>query len=1083
MSDDIQALKRDFYRYHFGDLLMFLDNPSLNPGKDYTSYKIAAINERCNFQLYNGDNPPFMELQASHQRTVAAVEEFFDMMENAGTALQDVTHILKYLKDPAGAGTIADMDDLAEDRILRVICFHFWNLLERKPLNATEYQQKKYEATVFEYSDFSSNDPERITYSRMINGPIMALLTYRHGLFVPFLRVAKGIRNKSTHYGKFFNQAEGYLVYRYILFTYIATVLLIRKAQFPNAPCSTPVIKLFIDGSYNSIKLSKNKSELAPQSTQDGRTYFNVKWYQEYKLEIEGKSIEFTLTCNDWEPSASKVGDEIRTFSNDYQVDNDAHSASFHQAMDAFEKAVVELRDISRNTEDVPKIYGLIEKTIEQQESQSKSLEEISGSLNEISQALQKGQEERNKELERILGSQTKLFAEYMNFLNSDLKRPVTKIYNNTRIIKWLLILFFVILIAGGIWFYLSRLPSLSAAEWVEKGDQYFLSLKPKDNSNAVFLTIEQARSVSDQAGQAYRHAIKLYKDSLEEDSNNISANIALASLLMRGKGDYDIQMAKRCAKRAKNNKRGLGLYAYLLLLNGDDEQAHFIVGNYQINENSDPYLRLTKILLTLFGDKKSLKRQTKESIDKLIRDMEKISDSFPDIEPECRVGYTQCILDGIYYRDNQKNDVYLFEPNPLYACSILSDMSSINPVAFAMASQVFGSIGHKDRALIYNMIAYGCGLRQVSPSLFIQAASLLGRNQYVNDYLDSLSRNDHGELDTKLIHLLYRVNQEKGTEQDYQEAWELIETIKQEFPKQTVYESDTFNDIINIGIFLALKYGDVDKAAEWMASNEAFPDTSAVKDYILFSCYYFNKHLFPIETINKTQSDSLLISSYQKGYPNAIRSLIVKEIHPSIVIVPLGWENGLGDTSGIESMPDTIWQTNPDIATALAIYWMTKDNSNAYLKYLPYSRVDFKIFMEFNQFADANEHIVNENNYGLLCKLANRGIARAIQVNNTSLVQWFCANVTEAGMLMEKSMEMGWQYKGSYYYHQKYLIGDQITVEGYTYDFYLLTSPFDDYYQMSSSAQTDNQREFVDVEPIVIIDTIYHSRENTKRK
>ncbi len=55
--------------------------------------------------------------------------------------------------------------------------------------------------------------------------------------------------------------------------------------------------------------------------------------------------------------------------------------------------------------------------------------------------------------------------------------------------------------------------------------------------------------------------------------------------------------------------------------------------------------------------------------------------------------------------------------------------------------------------------------------------------------------------------------------------------------------------------------------------------------------------------------------------------------------------------------------------------------------------------------------------------------------------------------------------------------------MEGYTYDFYLLTSPFDDYYQMSSSAQTDNQREFVDVEPIVIIDTIYHSRVNTKRK
>ncbi len=434
MCDVIQALKRDFYRYHFGDFLMFLDNPSLEPCKNYMSYRIAAINERCDFQLYDGDNPPYMELHVNPQRAVAAVEEFFDMMENAGTALQDVTHILKYLKDPAGYGTIADMDDLVEDRIVRVICYHFWDLLERRPLEATKYQQKHYGAKEYGYSDYSINDLE---YSRMINGPIMAFLTYRYGLFVPFLRVAKDIRNQSTHSGQFFDQAEGYLVYRYILFTYIATVLLIRKAQFQNAPYNIPEIKMYIDGSYSEIKLLKNKKELTPQSTEDGRTYFNVRWYQNYKLEIEGKSIEFTLTCNDWEPSASKVGDEIRTYSNDYQVDNDAHSASFHQAMDAFEKAVVELRDISRNTEDVPKIYGLIEKTIEQQEHQNSSLEYISGLLNEISQALQKGQEERNKDLAGILGPQYEILAKTLNnqaTLHEDheqIKRTQTMILNN----------------------------------------------------------------------------------------------------------------------------------------------------------------------------------------------------------------------------------------------------------------------------------------------------------------------------------------------------------------------------------------------------------------------------------------------------------------------------------------------------------------------------------------------------------------------------------------------------------------------------------------------------------------------------
>lgn len=1069
MSNDnnIQSLKRDFYRNHFGELLLFLDNPNLNPRESQLTLMasvIGSINQSCNYELYDYGRAPFLKLQVNPQVAVAAVEEFFDIMGNDNEAMTRVGRILKYLRDPAGNGTQAEMHDLKDDMIVRTICNYFWEKVNRKPLVAISYQ-RDHGATTYEYDDFQPKNKNNNKYNDLIMGPVMALLGENYRIFTLFLHVVRNIRNKASHTDKFSDLAVGYQLYRFILFVYVTTVLLIRKAQYPKDPYAIPQIRMFIDGSYDCIKLTANGKVLPLLNTDDGRHYYQVQWYQEYILEIDDKKkSDIRWNCNDLEPRAAKDNQGIKTYSNDAQVDNDAHSVSFHQAMDAFEKALVELRAIEGNTESIPQIYGLLVEGIEQQEHQNASLEKIAENLDRFSESLQKDKEERDKVLIELFGAQNKLIEKVINWLDSNqgLPEKITKTARNTQIIKWLLILIAIILLVGGaiwaIWYFLSQQPSLTASEWVKKGDQCFLSLTPKDDSNVVKMTFEQARSASDRAGEAYRQAIKLYKDSLEQDSNNTSANIALATLLMQGKGEFDLPAAIKCAKRAKTDRRGLGLYAYLLFLNGEYEAAHYVTGNYNINEHSDPYLRLTKILLTLYGDDETLKKQSRASIYKLIEEMEEISESSPEIEAECRFCYADRLLDGIYFRyhrDGKNVNKYLLDPDPLYACELM--MSMVHPRSFAEVSSVLLRTGNIYQSLLYSIYAYGCGLRQVSPNLAWLLHNYEEPSEDINDYLDSISRNDRGDLDTKLLHFLHRVNQDRGTEDDYREAWALLELIKKDHSNQAFCDVAALNEeIVKLGIILALRYGDVGKASEWIASNEDFPDTSAVKDYILFSSYYLNKDYFPIDSVSREQSDSLLRSAYMKGYPKAIRSLIIRQIM-----------NAFCDkTIDITTLPDSVWKQDQEIATALACYWMIRGeitgNFDDYLMYDAYATNDFKGFVQLNWFEAHNEP--SSDKYVTLCDLADVGIAYAIRADNPSLVQWYCRHVTDIGSALdsivsrERDFYSAQYYKKLYHYYQWFLIDD--STKDYHYPIYLLSSPFDELYRMVPS----EQKEFVNL-------------------
>ena len=984
---NVSILKETFYRLFFTDYCDFVRNVQMSINTVYDKNEGKFVNHdnlyiRA-FRNYNdllpsdsGDKINTENLKKrnfSDEHLMYSVDCFFDLIADDEATVAYVNGLMTFVRD----GGTEDQDRLLniEEQILRIILHHFWN--EPKMVNAKlELQDKDTKLisklTFEEFFDGLNKKKYNYHDVIMMLGQLLGGPGNSYYSVVKYLFELKKLRNKEAHQRleKEYNVIDARARNRFRFYTFFTTILYLQAKNnitggnhnvFLHVQCSTQ------ENTKNfSVKLTdKNKNDVHGEPENRGWKY-KISPYQSYTLIIEG--CEPKPIYPEWHwlaPLAVYDGAGIKCFPNDFEASPQARIATFHTVMelnektkDTLEVVLANIERIAANTDELKKISDNSQLLVErfsqlvmvmlEKPKEPSAWEEPLTIIDKLKNAVkEEGAKTRGTVKEE--GAKTRGTVEE----ESKKIRDAIKKYVRTFVVVVAAVAAAVLI---ALYLYSEHITDTSIShltpeKLIVQGDQY------------------QRNGEFDKAGEAYRQAIQCYKDTLSKDSNNVKANLGLAMMLMRGKGGFDLNMAKQCVWRVVSDttqSRAEGLYVYLLIRNNmEDEACKWL--QQKMYKVKDDYARLAEALLTLKG---YFGQQTEVSARDIFKSMLNINNQ------EALLEMSALWMEGL----KNKRDMYLIWPRPIFSFIHLNILAndSLSPIARGMLSDFYANIGESVQALDATYIALACGLNEAAPVMRLRMLNYIDlekSSEEVRKVFEKVSKltSKHNSLVSAVSDYtqeVFKYNNDKGKislSQLISDTDTLIAKLENEHSEEY---SIALDDLCHKRISLCLENNDIDRAVALAVELDGCNDSVAVRNYLLGVCYAQGYGHF---TKDIEKSDSLIKLSADKGYVEALYTQIrrhdrvgnwlietdtidrgisnnIKQRKKSAVFKPNGTtsqpvlanlekQTDFDDlppefvvrevrstytylVSQYAEVPDSVWKKSPRIAMALDNYW-----------------------------------------------------------------------------------------------------------------------------------------------------------------
>lgn len=376
-----RSLKEKFYNQHIKEYFDFVHDTDLSSrNRRGLSKTLSKLNDQVkqwskDKELFSvtyeqDDNDPdkkkeirpFLKIYATEMEMVISVEEFFLIIDKRKDLKEKVDQILTYTEKQSGNGSIPELEQTTEDTIIRGICQYFWKEYRSKEKRIIDIEKPNKENlpnNVDHYYHYQNL--KAYTYEDLINIIANIISTIKAGKgIVNFLHICRKIRNIDVHNGRFFGLKDGYEINCFRLFTYMATVLLLRMSleekemmdHFEFAKVTMPVY--YPKGSSCVIKLYSGNEEILPNKSKDGVVEYDVEWYRLYRLDISQPSVseERIFTWNEFYPYADFNGTTL-VIGNLPNASSRILNRSFHHVAESLKKVEEVLVDIDTKTANI----------------------------------------------------------------------------------------------------------------------------------------------------------------------------------------------------------------------------------------------------------------------------------------------------------------------------------------------------------------------------------------------------------------------------------------------------------------------------------------------------------------------------------------------------------------------------------------------------------------------------------------------------------------------------------------------------------------------------------------------------------
>lgn len=733
------------------------------------------------------------------------------------------------------------------EQIVRHIAIHFIkNILSTNPdfikgkikVNCAYYNTEK----LLKYSN-------ECTFS-IINNTIIDFLSGRN-IICDYLDILRIQRNILAHISSNVTKSEDRIVFaKFVLFTllgsfYICRRNLINQAAYNKTECNEKTFSVYFNSKLNDdiADLPENEKQSITSSLPD------IKLYKEVEVNPKNKyssHIEYTILKNgkyrlEFGEGASKVSVDVPTES--FWLSPSNKPIAIWTGVKTYFFS------------DISTIYSELDPYIHNANKEEiNALNSLVTTLNHLINDLS-NKTEANSSMINHLVEATKSIEESLKNLNTkvgviskDIKSILSAVKNILFTAKILIgILCVIIVIAFSFFMYKELSHDPNPESFIEKGDRYLKDYKPE------------------KAGEAYRKAIAGYEALLKTDSNNINANIGLATMLMRGKGKYDLERAKQCAKRAYVDKRGQGLYVYLLVLSGNYEEANKCINS--IHNLNDEYAKIADALLTFYGFGRE---QTIETIHQAISNISNL----PIQEAALEIAIMN--LTGVPIKDKD-NSFYIY-PDPMLGINYMGILAqdSLNLTAMASLSNFLSTMGNLNAAFNTGYAALVSGMDIIAPSLIIQTLNdvdLEKSDDYYAQRLEKISRiaEQNNSVLTNLsrfCHSVYNYNHNRNgvtAKQLVNDLDAIIKEIENSDDDNLVKQLENLN---TLRVSLCLQCGDLSRATQLAMELDNCDDSLAVSNYLMGICFAKGYGDIPIDTIASMQ---YICKAADSGYPKAI--------------------------------------------------------------------------------------------------------------------------------------------------------------------------------------------------------------------
>lgn len=443
---DISEMKRMFYQ-HFPDYCDYLANMNLDPSRlSNTRNRVLAdfdkrsktVSGKGIYLERNGETifPFIKELRYREEEAVSSVEKFFKLIAIQDDVATHVSKILGFIQTPSGNGSLEEMNSLHEDQILRCICKYFW---ERKGNNVAynnrkggeQYQLGKIDEYDYEDIDFIIEEMIEEEFHRPKDKNI-PWPPERN--FPNLLHVCRKIRNTTIHsLRKYLGFKEARAVHLFILFTYVASVLILERTMKGNKKSDLPQVRLYVVGTSRNVRLFEGKQEIKSQTDKSNHLYFIISWYKRYTIRSVNQRKEFQTDWTYTGPTAM-IDADIMITPNDSNTDSEVHKATFHQILESVNVSLLSLDEIKDEAKGISEKLDNLEIIIERIQDLS-SFKEIFEKYTKQTAQLISVQNGQMGELVDLLNAQRE---EQSAFLDSivQLFYEVTESDKNARLVE-----------------------------------------------------------------------------------------------------------------------------------------------------------------------------------------------------------------------------------------------------------------------------------------------------------------------------------------------------------------------------------------------------------------------------------------------------------------------------------------------------------------------------------------------------------------------------------------------------------------------------------------------------------------------
>lgn len=875
---------------------------------------------------------------------IESISEFFDSIKNNEelTKVFDGLNTIIHEKGEVNSDSI-NIKLIHLEQVVRHIALYFINAALLK--NPSFLKDKiKVEGAYYNTEKLQKLSNE-CNFSVVINN-IIKYLTKQNKI-CDFLNILRIQRNILAHITSNVTKPADRIVFsRFVLYTLIGTFYVCRRfltlsGAYEDIKCKEKIFSVYFNRNLNddiislpendkksiisslsSIKLYRN-TEVNPKNIYNSHIEYTIVKDEKYKLEFgEGESkVSVDVPTEDFWLSPSNKPIAIWTGVKTYFFTD---ISTIYSELDPYIQ--------NANKEEIDALNSLVK------------------TLNHLVIDLSNKTEENSYVI--------KLLVEASNSIDKRLKTLIDIVDGTSKDVKSILsavkvligILCGFLVIAFGLYIFYELSANPNPESFIEKGDTYLKNHKPE------------------KAGDAYRKAIAGYEAILKTDSNNIKANIGLATMLMRGKGKYDIEYAKQCAKRASIDKRGQGLYAYLLALSGNDEEANKCLKS--IHNLDDEYAKLADALLTIYGLGREQTEETIQQANSIISNLS-IQEAPLEIARMAQTGVP----------DNNKEGSFYIYPDPMLGINYLGILAqdSLNLTAMVLMSEFYSTMGNINAAFNIGYAALVSGMETIAPSLIIQTLNDIDiekSDDYYAQRLEKISRiaeqNNSVLVNlSRFCHGIYNYSHKRNGITAKQLVKDIDGIINEIETSDNEELTKILDDLYKLRVSLCLQCGNLSRATQLAMKIDDFNDSIAVNNYLLGICFAKGYGDIPIDTI---ESKRFINEAANSGYEKAIytrlrmatpldykveevKNLIVSnsrwlkytydiEIYDSVLKKQIGFLDLTdGEPSGQRIMSvdsdgtikcflfyytaskyadlkDSIWENSPLIAMEMADYW-----------------------------------------------------------------------------------------------------------------------------------------------------------------